>query len=120
VEAVVNAMQNQRDDGKSQWEIKTHIGIESELQSLQQKVNIIGSSLRGTHMERMHMRRELIALVIAKGPPHFFITVNFADLHSPVLLYFAGQKLDLSLDAADLPGGLPGLREELALLQRTL
>jgi hypothetical protein len=46
------------------------------------------------------------------------LTVNFHDLTSPLLCYFGGRKLDLSLSAPDLPLNLPTLRERALLIAR--
>ena len=41
------------------------------------------------------MRTQIHALIFNQGLPSIFLTLNPADIHSPVALYFAGVKLDL-------------------------
>ncbi|CAF1539874.1 unnamed protein product, partial [Rotaria sp. Silwood1] len=41
------------------------------------------------------LRTRIHALIYNQGLPSIFLTINPADIHSPVALYFAGVKLDL-------------------------
>lgn len=44
---------------------------------------------------RMALRTQIHSLIYYKDLPSIFVTINPADIHSPVALYFAGVKLDL-------------------------
>ena len=49
-------------------------------------------------MEQGHvsaLRTKIHALIYNQGLPSIFVTLNPADIHSPIALYFAGAKLDL-------------------------
>lgn len=60
------------------------------------KVYSIGVSIPGSQSYLRQRRREIQAMIIRYGPPHFYITLNPADIHSPLLLHLAGEKLDLN------------------------
>ena len=49
----------------------------------------------GSAYSRMASRTKIHALIYNESLPHIFLTLNPADIHSPVALYFAGVKLDL-------------------------
>ncbi|CAF4705232.1 unnamed protein product, partial [Rotaria sp. Silwood2] len=49
----------------------------------------------GSTYSRTALRTRIHALIYNQGLPSIFLTLNPADIHSPVALYFAGAKLDL-------------------------
>ncbi|CAF4661687.1 unnamed protein product, partial [Rotaria sp. Silwood2] len=49
----------------------------------------------GSTYSRTALRTRIHALIYNQGLPSIFLTLNPADIHSPVALYFAGVKLDL-------------------------
>lgn len=67
------------------------------VQTLKYKVQLLGGRLTGTDFERIHMRRECFSMITAFGPPTFFITLNFSDVHSPLAIHIAGHEVNLNL-----------------------
>ena len=49
----------------------------------------------GSAYSRLALRTRIHALIYNQGLPSIFLTLNSADIHSPVALYFASVKLDL-------------------------
>ena len=65
------------------------------LHKLLQHIKTIGGRVEGSAYSRTALRTRIHALIYNQGLPSIFLTVNPADIHSPVALYFAGIKLDL-------------------------
>lgn len=65
------------------------------LKKLLQHINTIGGRVMGSTYSRTTLRTKIHALIYNQGLPSLFVTLNPADVHSPVALYFAGVKLDL-------------------------
>ena len=55
------------------------------------QLRIVGGAVAGSEWEKSKWRHRMHAIMVMKGLPLFFITVNPADLHSPVFLLFAGE-----------------------------
>ncbi|CAF5076995.1 unnamed protein product, partial [Rotaria sp. Silwood1] len=49
----------------------------------------------GSTYSRTALRTRIHALIFNQGLPSIFLTINPADIHSPVALYFAGVQLNL-------------------------
>jgi hypothetical protein len=67
----------------------------SALNKLLQHIKTIGGRVMGSAYSRTALRTRIHALIFNQGLPSIFLTLNPADIHSPVALYFAGVKLDL-------------------------
>ena len=67
----------------------------STLNKLLQYVRTIGGRVMGSAYSRTALRTRLHALIYNQGLPSIFLTINPADIHSPVVLYFAGVNIDL-------------------------
>lgn len=65
------------------------------LHKLLQHIKTIGGRIQGSAFSRTALRTRIHALIYNQGLPSIFLTINPADIHSPVALYFAGVKLDL-------------------------
>ncbi|CAF3822952.1 unnamed protein product [Rotaria sp. Silwood1] len=65
------------------------------LDKLLQHIKTIGGRVMGSAYSRTALRTRIHALIYNQGLPSIFLTLNPADIHSPVALYFAGVKLDL-------------------------
>src|SRR5687767_7334474 len=99
---LVRRLENQVGSNDAAFNGQVSVGAVGEtLQTLQYRVQLLGGRLTGTDFERSHLRRECFALITEFGPPTFFLTFNFAELHSPLAVYLAGHKLDLSLGDTD-------------------
>ena len=68
---------------------------DSKLNKLMHYLKTIGGRVMGSAYSRTALRTQIHALIFNQGLPGIFLTVNPADIHSPVALYFAGVKLDL-------------------------
>ncbi|CAF3984286.1 unnamed protein product [Rotaria sordida] len=66
------------------------------LNKLVNHIKTIGGRVMGSAYSRMALRTRIHALIYNQGLPSIFLTINPADIHSPVALYFAGVKLDLN------------------------
>ena len=67
----------------------------SALTKLMHHIKAIGGRVMGSAYSRTALRTLIHALIYNQGLPSIFLTLNPADIHSPVALYFAGVKLDL-------------------------
>ena len=67
----------------------------SKLNKLLQHIKTIGGRVMGSAYSRMALRTQIHSLIYYESLPHIFLTINPADIHSPIALYFAGVKLDL-------------------------
>ena len=67
----------------------------SKLNKLLQHIKTIGGRVMGSAHSRMALRTQIHSLIYYEALPNLFVTINPADIHSPVALYFAGVKLDL-------------------------
>ena len=65
------------------------------LNKLLNHIKAIGGRVMGSAYSRTALRTRIHALIYNQGLPSIFLTLNPADIHSPIALYFAGVKLDL-------------------------
>ncbi|CAF1390721.1 unnamed protein product [Didymodactylos carnosus] len=65
------------------------------LNMLLNHIKTVGSHVMGSCQSRGSLRNEIHGLIYHSGLPDIFITINPADIHSPVAMYFAGVNLDL-------------------------
>ena len=62
---------------------------------LMKHIKVIGGHVMGSAHSRSTLRTKIHSLCFNLGLPSLFLTINPADIHSPVVLYFAGVDLDL-------------------------
>ncbi|RHZ44335.1 hypothetical protein Glove_739g7 [Diversispora epigaea] len=62
---------------------------------LLKNVNSSGSKLIASPQSRIRMHNEIRAVIIRDGIPALFITINPADLHSPIVMMYAGREIDI-------------------------
>ncbi|CAF2181151.1 unnamed protein product, partial [Rotaria magnacalcarata] len=65
------------------------------LNKLFNHIKTIGGHVMGSAQSRTTLRTRIHSLIYNQGLPSIFLTLNPADIHSPVALYFAGVKIDL-------------------------
>ncbi|KAF8347115.1 hypothetical protein F5887DRAFT_841134, partial [Amanita rubescens] len=58
---------------------------EKDVCDLMRDVHTINSSVDGSAAARLKMRNEIRAMITSLGAPSFFITINPADVFSPVV-----------------------------------
>ncbi|CAF1498169.1 unnamed protein product [Adineta ricciae] len=62
---------------------------------LMKQIKTVGGNVMGSAYSRAALRTQIHALIFNQGLPSIFMTINPADIHSRVALYFAGVDLDL-------------------------
>jgi hypothetical protein len=71
---------------------------------LMKEVNIINSCVPGSSQSKLVMRNQIRALMVEKGMPSFYITINPADVYNPLVKFLAGSEIDIDqLSPADIP-----------------
>ena len=68
---------------------------------LMKEVNLVTSKVPGSSASRVAMRNEIRSLTIAHGMPSFYITINPADTHNPIVKFLAGSNIDIDRMLAD-------------------
>ena len=63
---------------------------------LMKEVNLVTAKIPGSSASRVSMRNEIRALTITHGMPTFYITVNPADTHNPIVKFLSGA--DIKID----------------------
>ncbi|KAJ7327851.1 hypothetical protein DFH08DRAFT_635870, partial [Mycena albidolilacea] len=77
---------------------------EHKVCKLLKQVNGVTSLVSGSSAARIAMRNEIRGLMIEKGLPSFYITINPADVYNPIIKFLAGSEIDLdSLLPEDTP-----------------
>jgi hypothetical protein len=72
--------------------------------NLMREVNVITSNVPGSAASRVVMRNEIRALMMEKGLPSFYITINPADVYNPLIKFLAGSDIDIdNLHPEDVP-----------------
>ena len=85
IETALNNTSNKRNDMESN----------NALNKLLNHIRTIGGRVMGSTCSRMALRTKIHALIYNQCLPNIFLTLNPADILSPVALYFAGVKIDL-------------------------
>ena len=91
--------------------IKSHISL--PVHHLLQNLKNTGAKIQGSTYKRASLRYEIRALMIALGQPTFFVTINPADIHNPLVLHFAGKRINWIYLGWDPCGLLHGASSEL-------
>ena len=74
----------------------TYMKVSDEkIGALIKHIKVVGGHVMGSAHMRSILRTKIHALCFNIGLPSLFVTINPADIHSPVALYFAGVDLDL-------------------------
>jgi hypothetical protein len=68
---------------------------DQRVNALMKHIRVISGHVMGSAHSRSALRTKIHALCFNLGLPSLFVTINPADIHSPVALYFAGIDLDL-------------------------
>lgn len=68
---------------------------ERKILQLLKEVNVVVSHVAGSSASRVVMRNEIRAMIIDKGLPSFYITINPADVFNPVVKFLAGSEIDV-------------------------
>ncbi|CAF4696339.1 unnamed protein product, partial [Rotaria socialis] len=68
---------------------------DERINTLMKRIKAIGGHVMGSAHSRSALRTKIHSLCFNLGLPCLFVTINPADIQSPVALYFAGVDLDL-------------------------
>ena len=68
---------------------------EKRVCELLKQVSHVISSVPASSSARAFMRNEIRALMIEKGMPTFYITINLADVYNPILKFMCSDEFDL-------------------------
>jgi hypothetical protein len=66
-----------------------------KVENLLKHVNLVSTKVAGTTASRLKMRNEIRGMMMDLGLPSFFITINPADVYSPVIRVLAGEDIDI-------------------------
>jgi Helitron helicase-like domain at N-terminus len=101
----------------AQGDSKTfHSKEEQQVLNLMKEVNVITSHVPGSAAARVVMRNEIRALMILeKGLPSFYITINPADVYNPLVKFLAGAEIDID---KLLPEEIPNYWEQSLLIAK--
>ena len=83
------------------------------ISSLLKQIKTVGGNVMGSAYSRTTLRTKIHSLIFNQGLPSIFMTINPADIHSRVALYFAG--VDLDLDKI-LPSKIPSTYERAQII----
>lgn len=62
---------------------------------LMKEVNLVNAKVPGSSASRVAMRNEIRALTMTHGMPSFYITINPADTHNPVVKFLSEGNMDI-------------------------
>lgn len=68
---------------------------EHQVLNLMREVNVLTSHVPGSAASRVAMRNEIRGLMIDKGLPNFYLTINPADVYNPLVKFLAGSEVDI-------------------------
>lgn len=72
-----------------------HTDEERKVLRLMKEINLVTAKVPGSSAARINMRNEIRALTLTHGMPSFYITINPADTHNPIVKFLAGADIDL-------------------------
>ncbi|KAL0061425.1 hypothetical protein AAF712_011719 [Marasmius tenuissimus] len=75
--------------------VTTYNEEEAKVLKLMKEVRVVTSQVEGSAESRVYKQNEIRALMMDKGLPSFFLTVNPADVHNPIVRVLAGEELSM-------------------------
>jgi len=90
-EAVASVLERIESGGKVAAETEE----ERKVLRLMKEVNLITTKVPGSSAARVAMRNEIRALTMSHGMPSFYVTINPADGHNPIVKFLAGADIDI-------------------------
>ncbi|PVG02888.1 hypothetical protein CPB86DRAFT_696149, partial [Serendipita vermifera] len=58
-------------------------------------IEVVASAVHGSTASKRLMRNEIRSMLMDRGPPLWFITISPCDWKNPIVLYFAGESIDI-------------------------
>lgn len=83
------------------------------INALLKQIKTVGGNVMGSACSRASLRTKIHALIFNQGLPSIFMTINPADIHSRIALYFAGVNLDID---KILPSEIPSTYERAQII----
>ena len=74
---------------------------EVRVHDLLKQVTHVTTRVQGANAARVVMRNKIRGLMIEKGMPSFYITVNPADIYNPIVKFLAGCEIDIDAMSSD-------------------
>ncbi|KAK7450190.1 hypothetical protein VKT23_013073 [Stygiomarasmius scandens] len=68
---------------------------ERQVMQLMKELNFITANVPGSTASRVTMRNEIRGMLVEKGVPSFYVTINPADVYNPVVKFLAGDEIDV-------------------------
>jgi len=75
--------------------IKAHTDDERKVLRLMKEVNLVTAKVPGSSAARVAARNEIRALTMTHGMPSFYVTINPADTHNPIVKFLAGTDINI-------------------------
>jgi hypothetical protein len=73
----------------------TNSNEERRVLRLMKEVNAINAHVPSSSQSKLVMRNQIRALMVEKGMPSFYITINPADVYNPLVKFLAGDEIDI-------------------------
>ena len=74
-----------------------------DVKMLMSKIHVVGAKVPGTAYARRVCRLEIQANMMKFGMPAYWITLNPADVHAPIVAFLSGYDIDIDQQFPDLP-----------------
>lgn len=75
--------------------VAAHTDEERRVLQLMKEVNLVAAKVPGSSAAHVAMRNEIRALMMTHGMPSFYLTINPADMHNPIVKFLAGADIDI-------------------------
>ncbi|KAI0790302.1 hypothetical protein BC629DRAFT_1265173, partial [Irpex lacteus] len=62
---------------------------------LMKEVNLVNTAVPGSAASKTNMRNQIRAMMVEHGVPNFYVTINPADTHNPVVNFLAGDAINV-------------------------
>ncbi len=79
---------------RGDW-MTSDVSEERQVLNLMKEVNVVTSNVPGSSAARIMMRNEIRALMMDKGLPSFYITINPANVYNSLVKFLAGTNFDI-------------------------
>ena len=74
---------------------------EMRVRNLLKQASHVTSQVPGANAARIVMRNQIRGLMIEKGLPSFYLTINPADVYNPIVKFLAGSDIDIDRMTTD-------------------
>lgn len=88
---------------------------EARVLKLMRQVKMVTSHVPGSSASRVAMRNQMRGLMMSKGLPSFYLTINPADVFNPLVKFLAGADIDID---SMFPDEVPDYRDQAFLIAR--